>query len=684
MSTKTSSKIVIEAPTNDNLGHALRFLVGAIKANLLGMFYDYDEHKFLTFDEVSKIDTERIITAPKTRLAEVNNSASKVKTYAIWCQCVFNPRNINGGSNMSILKTLELLSGILNKNYTDEQKEEAKKLINPAFYLSAILIVLRQLNTQDASNHFRNEYLRLHEMSEDTHFVYRFMDEFVILKTTMSNVVFDIITGKEARELHDVECYTKILTETKSIKDPVERSTEVRKLASERRCAFYLELKKRNDITSELADLNQNQFIFTNNWLSAHNMQRTMNQTLTHLMDKFFIRSNIILPLHKDNRNDIPKIPPFQAGASNSSSIPSSTKKPASDEPKPKEPKAKVKMPAKNTGQHMSVEKEKEERDKKRFADTASGNIVDQLLLSIVTSQGKVKILQSLNVAAGLPGKATKCGGTVFNLNSTRLVKADNNNTGIVVGTVDGAPLFKGRKVQLAVNVKSEVFRNNWLKTSAIATNLNLTSGNEDLVSWVRNQVMPKVWEKFSQAFLEDASALHEEQEGDDEDDEETRIDNVSATEQDENTEPENLFGKKRNFASEMDFISAHAAMLPVVTYEDDLSKLGGNLDAQRANRLNVNKVSMGLDQEELKRLEVVRKRVPDLFKSDSQSVIAAIRNNIKAKLGVPVGTNGLPFQMEMPEKAEEYQFTADYRSGVAGNFSSFDFEGNDDEEDEA
>jgi len=722
MSEKAKKKTV-QAPTNEEQGHALRFLIGAIKANLLEMFYDYDHHSFLTLDEVKNIEdkTNLRLTAPSKILESLSESGwstgSSGNSYKMWCPCLFQKKvqfetTVNGKTvkvtrdNMKVIQTLQLLFGDGNRKYTDEEKEEANKFINPAFYMAAILVVVRHLNTVLEGNEFRAAYLTRTGLPEDTHFVYRFMGEFVVPKTTAVLSPFDIVTETKARQDTDVECYKRILAETKPITETKARTAEIKRLIAKSECVIYTELSKPNDRDSPLVELVRHQFILTNNWEGSSAMAAVAGKTMAHHLKQHVPRANIILPLSGDNSASIPEIVPPETPPSSTEKMPMSNKKEApksdkkpksskkpvveegSDSDTDKKPKAKrtrkadIKMPNNDANKALDPEMVREANQKKLWADEISSKMVDQLMEYCSTPQRKAKVLQGLNVAAGYSSKTTKRGGNVFNLNTTRLLKEMNNNTGIVNGEFDAAPLFRGAKIRLAVDVKNKKVPITWFKESKIGTNTNLTSNNADLAAWVREQLIPKVWKTFAASFAEDVSAIHGEEEAE-EVDEDERIDGVESNEQDENEEPETLFGKKRDFASEMDFISAHAAMLPVISFEGDLSNLGGSLDAQRAHRFNVNKAAMGLDRDELKRLEVVRNRIQDLFKSDTQSVIDTIRRNVKVQLGEPVGPNGLPFEMETPEEVEEAQFIADYRTGVAKQFAVPDFEAEDDEEGE-
>jgi hypothetical protein len=673
MSEETKKKTIVP-PTNEQQGNALRFLIGAIKANLLGMFYDYDHHSFLTAADLSTIEKGDLrVTGPRRSLDPlVAFGWDKTNTFKMWCPCVFSKGNIG------VIRILQVLLGDGNPKYTEGQREEAMKYVNPAFYLAAILVVVRHLNTIDDRNVFRAAYVALRGVPADTHFVYRFMDEFTVPKTTAALSPFDIITEAEARQLSDVEGYKRISRTTTGTKDPAARLMEIRRLMEEAKCVIYTELSKPADRDSPLVGLHNQQFILTNVWLHAYELKRTSLATVNHHLKEHVITANIVLPLHGDNREDIPRIQPFEAGPPSSSKPPMSDKKPEPEkEEKPAKGKRKadIKMPGRNPETVVDPVKVAEEKQKKLWSDEISGKMVEELLEYCSTPQGKAKVLQALNVAAGLPGKTTKVGGNTFNLNSTRLLKENNNNTGIVMDKFDGAPLFPGRMIRLAVNVKDKKVPIIWFKESKIGTNVNLTSNNLELAAWVKEQLIPKVWRTFAASFAEDASAIGGKEGDDEEENEDERVDGVKATDNDENEEPETLFGKKRDFATEMDFISAHAAMLPVINFEGDLSKLGGSLDAQRAQRFNINKAAMGLDREELKRLEVVRNNMAAMFKPDTQSVINTIRKNIRVELGEPVGFNGAPFDLEEPEKVEEAQFTADYRSGVAGQFASADFD---------
>jgi hypothetical protein len=322
----------------------------------------------------------------------------------------------------------------------------------------------------------------------------------------------------------------------------------------------------------------------------------------------------------------------------------------------------------------IEAEKKAEEEQKRKWADDVSRAMVEELLTHIKTPQGHAKVIQFLNVAAGLSSKKTKVGGDVFNLSTTRLVLAVNNNTGIVIGYVDGAPLFPGRKVALAVNVKSKTVPIQWFKTSKIGTNTNLTSNNSDLVAWVKEQLMPKVWKQFVSSFVTDGGSLQADDKGE-EMDEDERVESAATAEQDENEEPAVDYLKKvREFEAEMGFISAHAATLPILPNEIDMSKIGGDLSAQRAAQFGINAAAMNLDPGEINMLKVVRQNMAKLFEADTQSVINIIRKNIKIVAGIPVAPNGKPFEMTDPEEAEEGQFTADYRSGVAAKFTSDEF----------
>lgn len=687
---KSNVKTNITPPTNNQQGDAFRFLVGAIKANLLGMFYNYTSHSFVTLETLQSMDkTDLALTAPKTILDSlVEYGWDKANSYKMWCPVVFQKSKLR-----DLLQTLQLLFGDKNpKHTTEEQKIEAATFVNAPFYFAAILIVLRHLNSIDDRNAFRAAYLELKGLPEDTHFVYRFMDEFVIPKTTVVNFGgFDIITETEARALSDPDCYKKFVDETKGMTNPTARSVEIRRLMSEAKCVIYIELSKPGDSESPLVDLSKHQFIFTNNWEVSFNMKDKAMKTLYHFLKEHINNVNVLLPLEGDNTKDIPAIKPFEAGPTSSSKPPTSdgneeTKKKESEEKEDAKKttkvkrKADIKLPPRNAIPVVNPEKEREEREKKLWADDISGKMIQDLLEHCTTPQDKAKVLQALNVAAGLSTMTTKCGGNVFNLNSRRLLKAENNNTGIIIGYVDGSPLFKNRQVALAVNVKNKKVPITWFKESKIGTNTNLTSNNADLAAWVKEQLIPKVWKTFAASFAEDVTAIHGGDEEEEEDDDQ-RINGVSTVEQDENEEPDVLFDKKRDFDTEMDFISAHAAMLPIINFEGDLHKFGGSLDAQRAQRFNINRAAMDLDREELKRLEIVRANLSKMFTPDSQSIINIIRKNIKANIGEPVGVNGVPFEMELPEKVEEAQFTADYRSGVAGRFEPPEFDEEDEDE---
>lgn len=689
----------------EQTSHAVRFMVGAIKARLIQQFYFYSEHRFVSEAELDTFPNKdkRILLGSRSLHEKLGTDQQGwKKTYKLWCPVILEGTDKN--VQLNILTAVQMFLGdILNQarkaaGATPEIIAEAESRINPTFFMTCMLIVLRHLNTISDSNAFRAAYLKLKELPSDTHFVYRFMDEFVLPRTNINDIEFDIITEDEARAQHDLECAKTILQEIKNLTDNKDKAIALRKLATERKCVMYVELSNQSKRDSPLRDLTQNGFTLTNVWETEMDLRPKIGSIFKQLQVNHNVLSNINLNLGSKNVRDIPRVviseDDLTAQQSDTQSQPTSstksTGKPASSTKSTGKPtsstkksdKEDIKMPPTQPSASMEAQYAFEESEKKKWAEDVSRAMVEHLMKFIETPQGRAKVLKSLNVAAGLLNEKTKRGGDHFNLDSTRLLLGNNNNRGIITGVVDGAPLFKGRQVLLAVNIKSKSVPIPWFKESKVGTTTNPTSGNADLTAWVRDSLMPKVWKLFAAAFSGEGETF--EQTGEDDADEDERVDGVNNEDMDdENTEPDDLIFKKRNFKDEMAFISAHTINLPMLPDEIDMNKLGGDLESQRERQFKINVQAMNLDPSEISRLKVVRNKVEDFYASDTQSVIAAIKRNIKVVPSVPVGNNGKPFEMLEPEEAEEAQFIADYRSGVAGKFESDEFQEEEEEEEE-
>lgn len=668
---------------------AMRLLVGAIKAVLIEKHYDYASHTFVDSSEENLNRAGFFVTGPKTLMDTLSKPSTE--KLSVWYRVLVPIKQ------KSILVTIQRFMGDLKKDVEVNGKSyPASNFKFPAFFMCAIWIVLFHLNTISSKNQFRQAYLRHAglESQSNVRMVYRFKGQFEVPGAKFKPP-FDIITSEAARDLHDTEGYTKVKKEVDQDPEIVEAvkdmdpnakalflKKKINKILTERNISVYLDLKNKSKKDGELFPLNNFYFIFTDNPSENDYFRDLALKYLKSVYDPFKSDDQVNLQFDRDNSSLIPTV---------GIAPPKSDEKPA---PTPSAPKSSQKstpkvdvelpptsMPTKN--KRLSEEEQEEERLKKIWAAEIVSRVIEKLGIMISNAKTKAKILGSLYVAAGLSANKTKTGGDVFNLNTARLVKKDNQCTGIVIGSVPGEPLFKGVRVDLAMNVKDDTVMK-WFSSSKIGTPTNMTANNKALSTWVREDLMPQIWARFIDAISDDVRAMNAsnfEEEGDLDE----RVDKVGAeTQEGEEEISKPTFKSTFNLEKELGFMPSFAASIPILPESVDTRSLGGDLSKLRSQVFNVDKAAMGLDKTQVEQLKIVKKNMASIFTPETQPVIAALRARLTADGRENVGPNGTPFVMEEPDVGRIDQFNADYRLRSTVTTEEPEFEDEDGEEQDA
>jgi hypothetical protein len=299
------------------------------------------------------------------------------------------------------------------------------------------------------------------------------------------------------------------------------------------------------------------------------------------------------------------------------------------------------------------------EVQKKKWLEEIVNDAFEKIMEYYAKSESnRARIVSSLQIAAGqaAPSEKSVKKGNIFNIVTYRLLIANNQNGGMVIGYVKGDPIFPGATVGLAIDAKDKMVR--WFQASDgyEGVNTNRTAKNSELSGWLRETVMPAFWKKFASSVRSSFEGIQEPAEA---------VEVVSSSERMEKategfakekgkagTASTPAFKKTSQPTQEMGFTPAWAASLPILAGEEE-DIVFGNIKDLRAQSLVVAQQVLRMDAGDAQRLEVIKKSVQELFASETPKTIDAIRASLQADTEpVQVSTKGIPLQV--PVKAPE------------------------------
>ena len=524
----------------------------------------------------------------------------------------FEPR---GKADLKYMWYRLLLKGSSLKETMMKMQKELKSETGEDFFLAAQMIVTYQVNLK--GHPFRNAFFG--EQSEER-LVYRF-DQKPNLKE------FTFITSSEAREL---------VTEGAAIRSAFVPVVDLQKLDG---VWFYPDLLKPWDSNSPLKEKGLLNIVTKNiTWYQEH---------ITSMKKKY---GEVIKPIQFQGKPDAQPEPPVAPKVA----------PPKKTQPNVQTTTQSVKSNAPPTA---NAEEAERERIKKEWAPEVIATIVTKLTNMCKVPAKKASIYGYLKVAAGLakndPNK--KKDSTVFNLHTARLLLRDNNDSKVIIAEISPLPLFKSKfPVQLAVDAK-----NPDIKWFTEGPNVRRTSGNTELSAWVRESIIPKVWEKFVRTNFQDYIDVDESGQDADEGTVEDRIEKTSGIAGTEEKVSKPAFKKTFKPQSELGFALRYVATLPMLPDElkDDIGGDTSNVMREKAS-ITETVLKLGSD-DETTRLRLIAKNVNDLFKLDTpSSLISQVRGEMSPK-PADVKRSDAPFIAKTQQTGTAEQMNVDFRQKV-------------------